>query len=211
MLKFLFFREFFIMYRKIIFIAINLLPISSFTKVTLLILLASFAFLVTFLYQPFTFQKLNVIEFYSLLSAIITLYSGALYISDVNDTLKALSFLTILMVNLAFCFTWLLSLTSIVFSSNIKKLQNLFPQCTYRLIACIMSFQTTKKNVNLVKYFRDVTANYSSHRRSIIKKYESDEVSDMSTIIAESKKNKKSMFTKNFGNIKQITPKVIKI
>ena len=177
------------MYRKIIFISINLLPINSFTKVTLLIFLASFAFFVTLVYKPFTFQNLNVMEFYSLLSAIITLYSGALYISDVNDNLKAISFLTLIFVNLAFCITWFISLISIVFHSNIKKMQNLFPQCTYRLIACIMSFQNTKKNVNVVRYFREVSVNYSCYRRNILKTYES--CRDVSTMKFESKKKKK--------------------
>ena len=172
-IKFLFFeREFTIMYRKIIFITINILPINSFTKVTLLIFIASIAFLLTFFLRPFLFNELNKIEFYSLLSAIIILFSGALYICDISDELKAFSFATIILVNMVFCLSWLYSLFRIVFQANTGKLQKIFPKCTYFIIACIMSLQKTKKSINLFSYLEKMRSNFRSFRLSLTKNFE---------------------------------------
>ena len=144
------------MYRKIIFIAINLLSISSFVKVTVLLIIAAFAFITSFFCEPFNYKELNKIENYSLLSAMATLFAGALYVSDINDTLKALSFVFIIMVNVIFSLNWFFSIINVVFHAHIKKFQEYFPNLTYSIVAGILTLEKTKKTYfkNFVKLHR---------------------------------------------------------
>ena len=160
------------MYRKIIFIEINILPINPFTKVTLLILIALIAIHLTFFLRPFIFDEVGKIELSSLLSAIITLFSGALYICDIGDELKIINFATIILVNTSFCVIWLSSLLRIVFQTNIDKLQRIFPRCTYFIIACILSLLETKKSINVVSYVKNMRKNFQRFRRSLRKRFE---------------------------------------
>ena len=161
------------MYRKIIFIGINLFPINNFAKVTLLLLIALIASLMMFFLRPFIFNELNKIECYSLLSAIITLFSGALYRCDVSDELKAISFTTIILVNTLFCVRWLMSLLGIVFQTNMDKLRRIFPRFTYFIMACFLSLKTTKKSFKVVSYMKNMRMNYSRFKVSVKTSFES--------------------------------------
>jgi len=166
------------MYRKIIFIAINLLSINSFTKVTILLLFAAFSFVLSIFCQPFNFKELNKIEEYSLSSAIITLFSGALYICDVSDDLKALTFAIIILVNIAFCISWLVSLLNVVFQAQLGRFQKYFPNFTYSLVALLLTLEKTKKTFNLCSYFKDVKKNFGKIRTTLVNTYESHESSN---------------------------------
>lgn len=103
------------MYRKILVLSINLLSVSLLTKTVLLIVLSAIFTLLTFFARPFLLKSMNFLEFYSNLSALITIYSGALYISDVNDTFKAVTFVCIVIVNLLFGILWITSFLQIIF------------------------------------------------------------------------------------------------
>ena len=149
-----------------------MLTLTSFAKVTLLLSFAALAFIITKFCKPFMVKELNQIEEYSLLSAMITLFSGAFYVCDVKDYLKAINFVAILLVNFAFCFSWLLSLINIAFQAHMGKLQEYFPGCTYSIVAFLLTIDKTKKSINLCKYFKEVTKNYGNIRRSIINTYE---------------------------------------
>lgn len=160
------------MYRKIIFIVINLLNINSLTKVTLLLFISTLVFLITYFTRPFVFAPLNQIELYSLMSAIITLFAGALYISDVNDYLKAISFMVILLVNFAFVLTWLFSLLNIVFETNFNKMKEKCPALAYKLMAFLKTLQKTKRSWNFFKYVKRMRKTYHTEKEEIIKEIE---------------------------------------
>ena len=160
------------MYRKIIFIAINLFTLTSFAKVTILLMIAGFAYLLTVFGQPFNYKELNKMEEYSLLSAMATLFSGALYVCDVNDTLKAISFAAIILINIAFIITWFASLMNIAFQAHLGKLQHYFPSCTYSVVAFLIALEQTKKTLNICKYFQEVRKNYAKIKINIVTTYE---------------------------------------
>lgn len=108
-------REFVIMYRKIIILSLNLLSVSLLSKTIFLIIVSAVFTLLTFFARPFLLKQMNFLEFYSNLSALITIYSGALYISDVSDSFKAITFICILIVNILFGVLWIKSFLQIVF------------------------------------------------------------------------------------------------
>lgn len=176
------------MYRKIIFIAINLLTLTSFAKVALLLIFAALNFIMTFFCRPFMVKELNQIEEYSLLSAMITLFSGAFYVCDVTDYLKAISFIAIILVNFAFCFSWLLSLINMAFQAHMGKLQEHFPGCTYSIVAFLITLDKTQKSINLCKYFKEVKKNYGNIRTIIINTYETS-IDDSYTSSTGKKRN----------------------
>ena len=69
-----------------------------------------FSFLVTFYARPFILRKMNILELYSNLSAALTIYSGALYVMEVGDWLKALCFVNVVLINGVFAYIWLSSM-----------------------------------------------------------------------------------------------------
>ena len=113
-------REFVIMYRKILVLSINLLPISLLSKTVCLIILSAIFTVMTFFARPFLLKQMNFLEFYSNLSALITIYSGALYISDISDAFKAITFICILIVNILFGILWITSFLQIIFHVHIN-------------------------------------------------------------------------------------------
>lgn len=155
-----------------IFIAVNLLPINSFTKVSLLLFFAAFSYIITYFSHPFVFDELNDIELNSLMSAMITLFSGALYLCDVGDYIKALSFSAIIFVNSCFSLGWAFHLFNGVFDANFAKLQKIFPYFTHKLFACILSFQITEQSWNLRMYLKNFQKNYNEAKKEIIQTYE---------------------------------------
>lgn len=163
------------MYRKIIFIAINLLSISPFTKVTILLFIAGCSFITSYYCEPFIYKELNKIENYSLSSAMVTLFAGGLYICDIGDFLKALSFALIILVNIAFSLSWFWSVLNAVFSSNLKKFQQHFPNLTYFIVAGISTMEKTKKTFNICYYIREFKKNFTDIRKNLITTYETNE------------------------------------
>ncbi len=103
------------MYRKILILSINLLTLSLMTKAILLIVFSALFTLLTFFARPFLLKQMNLLEFYSNLSAFLTIYSGSLYISEIGDLLKAIAFLCIILINVLFGLFWIFSFFEIVF------------------------------------------------------------------------------------------------
>ena len=96
-------------------------------------------------YQPFILREFNTLEFYSTLSALITIYSGSLYVSDINDYLKALCFIVIVLVNAAFSLRWLWSMFEIIFNVHFNFFEKYFPKFTQKYIS-INSLMAGKQN-----------------------------------------------------------------
>ena len=95
------------MYRKILFISINVikdLPLN--TKAILLLFLCLMSMLITLSANPFLTRDLNNLEIFSNLSALLIIYSGCLFLIGNSDFLKLFSYLTIFFVNIAFTLIW---------------------------------------------------------------------------------------------------------
>ena len=104
------------MYRKILFIAIDLFSIGPILKATILLFISSSNFGLVFYFSPFVFHELNVIEFYSSFCVIITIFFGAVYLcNDVGEKIKLISFGIILSINAYFLFNCVYFLLTITF------------------------------------------------------------------------------------------------
>ncbi len=108
-------REFLIMYRKIIFIAIDLFSFGSLKKATILLFISGTNFGLVFYFHPFVFRELNVIECYSSFCVITAIFFGAMYLcNEVGDNIKLISFVIIVLINIFFllnCVYFLLTIT----------------------------------------------------------------------------------------------------
>ena len=109
------------MYRKILFISINVikdLPLNS--KAILLLFLCLMSMLITLSARPFLTEDLNNLEVFSNLAALLIIYSGCLYLIGNSDFLKIFSYLTIFFVNIAFTVLWAISIIKLVLETYEK-------------------------------------------------------------------------------------------
>lgn len=117
------------MYRKILFISINVIkdfPLN--TKAILLLFLCLISMLITLTAKPFLTKDLNNLEIFSNLSSLLILYSGCLYLIGNIDFLKLLSYLTIFFVNIAFTLKWGLSILKLLRDSYENNFTKRFPR-----------------------------------------------------------------------------------
>jgi hypothetical protein len=160
--KLIFPREFFIMYRKIFFISVNLLEnIAIFGKATITLCFSFITFLMTYYARPFIFRKMNILEFYSNQSTVLTIFSGALYVADVNEWQKAICFMTVLIVNGFFALHWFSSLLDIIFDAHFETFEKYFPNLAIKTFALKQSLSRINFSLNLYLYFTSLKEVYS--------------------------------------------------
>lgn len=157
------------MYRKIIFISINLFTEKSmFSKAVVLLFFSFLSLLLTFRSKPFLLREMNYLELYSNISASLTIFSGALFLTDINDYLKAFSFTIIILVNGIFALTWLTSMTRLVFHVHHQKLERICPCFLVRMHALRASLVHTKFQRGSFVYLKKVLTNYSEYKMEFI-------------------------------------------
>lgn len=150
------------MYRKILFISVNLLEnLSIFNKATLMLSFSFVSFLITYYSRPFLLKKMNVLELYSNLSSALTIYAGALYIMDVGDWLKAICFATVVLLNCIFSYFWISSMISIIFHAHFETREKFFPKITLKIFALIEALSRLKFSLNLCFYCSSLKELYS--------------------------------------------------
>ena len=113
------------MYRKIITLAITMLPDSQKLAKGVLVLLittVSLAFHVN--ERPFIVNKLNEIEYSAILVSTVTIYVGLFYLDDsFGNEMKAFFFITIVFTNINFFLIWfyyVIQLLAVKYRSNPK-------------------------------------------------------------------------------------------
>ena len=113
------------MYRKIITLAITMLPDSQKLAKGVLVLLittVSLAFHVN--ERPFIVNKLNEIEYSAILVSTVTIYVGLFYLDDsFGNEMKAFFFITIVFTNIKFFLIWfyyVIQLLAVKYRSNPK-------------------------------------------------------------------------------------------
>ena len=185
-----------------------MLSLTLFSKVTCLICVLAISFVMTFLCKPFNYLELNKIEHYSLLSAMVILFSGAFYVCDIKEEFKIIPFFLIIFVNIIFCFNWLLSFTSILFHANLNKLQAYFPNYTYSIVALIMAIQQTEMTFNLIRFFKIIKQKFKIIRSNLINIYEKNEGEvingdDKNRVPQKSRKSRTKVFFQIFDSQKE--------
>ena len=122
------------MIRKMVFIFFSIMSSFPNDQKTAILLLFSGIFLyATMKFSPFVLRKINLLEFQSNLTAMITIFAGALYILDVGDFLKIIAFCLIVVFNSVFAVKWLLSFWDIAFSIYKTKILKLC-SCLMRIL-----------------------------------------------------------------------------
>lgn len=141
------------MYRKILFISVNLFEnITIFTKATIMLSFSFLSFIITYYTRPFILRKMNILELYSNLSSALTIFSGALYILDVGDWLKAFCFVNVIIINGVFSYVWLSSMMNIVFHAHFETCEKYFPKMALKIFAFRETFSRIKFSFNLFLY-----------------------------------------------------------
>lgn len=152
-----------------IFILITMLPMIENEQKSIILLLFTVLYtFLTYIHKPFILLRLNDMELKSNYAALITTFAGCLYVFSVNDFLKAIAFLAILIFNLGFLMLWLATVINIYITVYAKKIQRYCPrfmnflaimQKTMNFTAFTLNFRRYAKS--FVKNFRKNTENYS--------------------------------------------------
>lgn len=121
----LYFWEFIIMYRKIITLAVTMLPDSQkLAKGVIVLFITTVSLAYHINERPFIVNKLNEIEYSAILVSAVTIYVGLFYLDDsFGEGMKAFFFIVILFTNIRFFLIWLyyiMQLLSIKYRSNTK-------------------------------------------------------------------------------------------
>jgi Na+/melibiose symporter-like transporter len=151
------------MYRKILFIAVNLIGgLGLQTKAVILLFLCLFSMLITFFATPFLTKELNYLEVFSNISALILLYSGCLYLNQDNDIFKSILYITIFFVNIAFTLFWASSILNLILDTYENALLKKFPSI-YLMLRKMIGF-IKRSSMNIKEYSEDLNVDTESKK-----------------------------------------------
>lgn len=142
-----------------------------FGKTLILICFSFLSFLITYKARPFLKKKMNMLEYYSNLSAFLTLVSGAFYVLETNDVIKALSFANVIVVNTCFGYIWFKSISSIVFKNYISKIEKNHPKIAIIIRSLKQSLEEVHFSFNLIAYLKHLTTYYSEIKSIFSKEF----------------------------------------
>lgn len=118
------------MYRKIIFIFFYVFQnMSLMTKGSLLLFFGSLFIYLISKTKPFLYSNLNLLEFRSNFSVLITVFAGCLYITEFNEFIKFISFAFVVIINLRFLFKWIHAVIDIMIKQYYSQLEKFMPNC----------------------------------------------------------------------------------
>lgn len=143
------------MYRKVIFLLLNLSQLNINIKTSILLFVSYFSVYTTKICSPFFSKELNKLELTSNVTACIILYSGTLYSEDIGAPLQALIFIVIMIANTIFFILALFSLVRIVVITNITKIKLYFPRFTvyyFYFLQVVKNFSGKKKVKKLMTF-----------------------------------------------------------
>jgi hypothetical protein len=124
------------MYRKVLIVFISIiLDISPMVRTTFLLLITAFSLFLTITKKPFSVTDLNELEIKAQVSAIITLYSGMMYLNTVDELTQAIFFMILLITNVVFFYFWFKSLVLIFFSAKAQRIYDCCPNFFDKIIA----------------------------------------------------------------------------
>lgn len=116
------------------------------------------------IYRPFILDEFNELELYSTLSALITIYSGSLYVSeDISEFVKIIAFTTIVLVNSAFITRWIWSMFEIIFRIYNNFFQKFFPNFTAKYMRLNKKISSKKHFITNISTIKSDTARSNSN------------------------------------------------
>ena len=146
------FREFFLMFRKMVFILFSLLTnISKEQKTTFLLMFSVFSITATIKCEPYVLRELNLLELHSSLIASITIFAGLLYVLDVGEFLKISFFVLIVLINTIFAMKWFFYFCDMLFYTYETKIFKVCPCLVRKLYILRQTIADTSASFNLPK------------------------------------------------------------
>ena len=141
------------MYRKMVFIFFSIMSsIPNDQKTTILLLFSGFSLYATLKSRPFALRELNILELQSNLTAMITIFAGALYILDVGDFVKIIVFFLIVVINSIFAVKWFLAVWDIVFITYERNIFRICPCFVVNFYILKKTIADTRASLNLPKF-----------------------------------------------------------
>ena len=140
--------------------------IADIEKITFLLFFSTISFTLTMKYRPFTLPKLNAMERQSNMAALITIFSGALYLLGINDTTKALSFFIILLVNMRFFWLWIFTVFHIYMNTYERKIFKCCPGFLNLYAVWQKTSLNTDFNYNFFKYAWNFMSKFKKYQKS---------------------------------------------
>ena len=149
------------MYRKITIICFLLIStLENKQKTVYLLFFCTLSYFITFQNQPFMVKRLNVLEEEANLSVLCTIFSGSLYILEISDIVKAVSFVCILIINVRFLIIWFLPVFNIYMMVYGKKIFRYCPRFVNFVALLQKTSNMTKINaLYLVNFSKNLMEN----------------------------------------------------
>ena len=124
------------MYRKVLIVFVSIIfDLGVMVRASFLLLISGISLHFTSNKKPFSVTDLNELELKSNLAALITIYSGMMYMNIDHELSKALFFLILMFTNMGFVFFWVKSLVVIFLSVKAQKLYDTCPGFFNQFIA----------------------------------------------------------------------------
>ena len=161
------FREFLIIFRKIIFIDLQIPNIKIEQKAHFLLFFTMFWSYFSSKNKPFIDEKLNKIDNYSNLSSCVILFCGCLYLFDVNSFMKPLLYFTIILINAIFLAIFAKNCIFIVFILAAKKKAGFGSKIPNFCQNLLFSFEKIKFTIWIPYYFREIYRDFKKTKKRI--------------------------------------------
>lgn len=154
------------MYRKIIFLSLNLFEnMGVFNKLYLYLLLTCFNSLFTFVSRPFVLRESNIIEYYSNVSLTLIIFSDLVYILTINEVIKTFFLIMTISINIIFQMNWMFRAVEVLCYAHVNTLRRYFPYFLKRIFAIINTLKTLDLNLN-IESLKKFIASYNMLKKS---------------------------------------------
>ena len=148
------FREFLIIFKKIILIDMQLFNINMQQKAHFLLFMTLSSTYLTIISEPFNDYGLNYINNLSNLSSSLVLFCGCLYLFDVNEFVKPLLYILIILINAIFVARIGKNLIKIAFSLlKNRKIKSFFSRMFLRYDTMTTNISFSKK---ISSFFQEI-------------------------------------------------------
>ena len=157
------------MSKKITFIFFSMIPnISNEQKCYFLLLFSVFSVLATVKFRPYVLRELNILELQSNLTALITIFSGLIFVIQGGKFLEICVFLMIVIMNSIFMVKWFLNVCDVIFYTYEKKIYKVCPWLFNNVYLLRQTISDTHASFNLPKLIFKFIQNFSKNKTAKI-------------------------------------------
>ena len=154
------------MNRKIIIIGFLLISdLQTNQKIIYLLFVCTLSYFLTLKNKPFMGKRLNILEEEANLSVLLTIFSGSLFILNIDDLTKGITFIAILIINLRFLVIWFIPVVKIYLMVYGKRIFKYFPKLINFVAIWQFTSNTTDFEYNLPRFMFQFARNLINNSR----------------------------------------------